>query len=309
LALAALLIKRPNTYFWHHFSNALHVLVSFALGLLALRLSRLLLSSFRGYWTHYLVACAAVLGLGGLFEIGQFFTRIGTAALSDVLTDGLGGIAGLVMVLSLDPRLPLPLSRPSVGRCSIRLASLAFLGLGLLSSLTAMRNIILHRAQFPLLASFEHPWEAAFVKVGEGEQMSFVPPPSGFTRAHGKQVAKLVFINTGRRPPRLDLAEISGDWSSFSSLDFEVYLPPDQPPMKIKLRLLDDEPKGYDNHFKLILDLKPGDNSFSMPRELIRTGGGSNHPMHLEKIQDVELLIEPPPRPVTLFFDNFRLVR
>jgi hypothetical protein len=79
--------------------------------------------------------------------------------------------------------------------------------------------------------------------------------------------------------------------------------------MKIKLRVLDDEPKGYDNHFKMMLDIKPGTNSFSIPREVIRTGGGSNHPMHLDKIQNIELLIKPPPRPVTLYFDHFRLTR
>ncbi|HMA91230.1 MAG TPA: hypothetical protein VKP30_01030 [Polyangiaceae bacterium] len=300
IAAALLLVERPQNYFWLHFSNMLHVLFSVGLGVVLLRISRLWLSRVLRRGMHYALAGCAVVGLGAIFEVAQGFST-GTASRSDVVLDAAGGLTGLMLALSFDS---IPLSR--LARIGLRVGALAVLLLGLFPSLRAMRRGLLHRVQFPLLASFEHPWEQVFLKARDSDELSFVPPPPEFVRAHGRRVAKSVFIKHGERPPAVRLVDLGQDWSRFSSLDFEIFAPAGQPPVNMTLSLHDDGPMGYDEHFNLVMEIKPGTNTISVPREFIRTGA-SNRPMHLDKFHELVLFIEPPESPKTFYFDHFRL--
>lgn len=307
LALALLLIERPQTYFWIHFSNALHVLISAGMALVALRLSRIALLPAWSRWVHYFASGVLVVGFGAAFELGQVITS-GSPSLYDVLLDALGGLSGLLFGLSIDRQVLVGFPRARVMVWLMRLGALLVLGLGLYPSFKATQNAWLHRGRFPILNSFEYSWEQAFVNVRAADSLRFVRPPNGFARAHGDRVARCEFAGQGDRPPRFKLVDLGGDWSSFSSLDFEVYAPPGQPPVKMTLSLHDDGPMGTEEHFNFDLEFRAGSNTLSIPREFIRTGA-SNRPMHLDKVHELVLFADPFPQSVTLYFDFFRLTR
>ncbi len=305
-------VERPDTYFWWYLSNAMHVVMSGALALAVLRVARLwpnlrssphlrVDASTRPV-ADYVVAALVVFGVGVAIELTQTLTR-GTPNIKDVVYNMLGALGTIAIALSIDRRLT-PSGRPIVAWL-LRFAALVLVGLGLASPARAAQNLILHARSFPVLFAFEHSWERVFIKTGVGEKLEFVDPPSGFDRAQGK-VAKMVFLNTGERRPRLKLIDLVRDWESYDSFDFEVWAPPDTEPLQMTLSFHDDGPLEYEAHFNQVLDIKPGPNTFSIPMEFIRTGA-SNRPMRLNKIENLILFMEPPPRPITLYFDSFRL--
>jgi hypothetical protein len=304
LAVFLATVHRPSGHLWPHLFNAAHVLISVVVAVVALRLSRRFLAkTFPGRSAHYWVAAAVVFCLGGGLELAQFVIP-GEPSLKDLVGDLLGGSAGLLFALSLDDHSAPGRGSPTARRWLLRGVSVGLLCWGLLPSAKGAAAVARQSRAFPRIAGFEATWEKYFVSAGDGAELAVEPPPAEFTRARGHAVGRVVF--TQAKYPKLELSDLTGDWSSYASLVFEVYSP-EKSPVKLTVSIHDDGPvREYADHFNTVLAVSPGQNTISLPVDFVRTGA-SNRPMHLGRIESIVMFLTNPPRPVTLYFDEFRL--
>lgn len=117
-----LVVPRPTGLLWDNLFNAAHVAVSFVVGLACLRLSRRLLSRrLCKPQSHYLVSLGCVAAVGGGVEALQFVVP-GTPSVTDVVRDLLGGVALVLVALSVDRQ-----TMPTAGGSCVERVSFASL--------------------------------------------------------------------------------------------------------------------------------------------------------------------------------------
>jgi VanZ family protein len=303
--VALLLVPRPDGLLWDNLFNASHVATSFLLGLACLRLSRHLFArQFRSSWLHYLVSLGLVAAIGSGVEALQFIVP-GTPSLTDLGRDMLGGLALVLVALSVDRRTLPRASRTSTGRWGLRGAAVFCFIIGLFPMLVAAASAAYRHHDFPRLARFDSVWGRHFVVVNDGAFLSIEPAPTGFACARGKLVAKVVFP-ANHAYPKLELEGPFGDWSSYKELAFDVFSPASAP-ISLVLRVHDRQHRyAYKDRFNTKLTIRPGSNTFSIPLDAVRTAP-TGRSMDMAAIASVAVFALQPPQSLTLYLDDFRL--
>ncbi|MBN1608694.1 MAG: hypothetical protein JW940_18850 [Polyangiaceae bacterium] len=305
LPLGWLLLRadRPSGPVWTIVFDAAHVVLSAGLASVLLRLSpRLLSGVFSRAGMHHVVAGGTVLVVGGGLEIAQFFVP-GEPSLPDLARDALGAAAALVLSHSRHVEPTRAWGRRRLRAWALRALGASLLCLGLAPSFGAARAILLRHRAFPVLLTFESAWETRFASTTGNATLEFVPPPRDFTRAQGHGVGKVVFA--GSKYPALELDEPFGDWSAFDALVFDVYSP-EPGPIGLGIRVHDrGHGHAYDDRFNAEADIRPGQNTISIPVAAIRATSGRS--MRLDRIQAAIVFLYRPRRATTLYFDSFRL--
>jgi hypothetical protein len=281
--------------------------LSFVVGLAGLRISRRFLAQrLHGSWSHYLVSLGLVAAIGGGLEALQFVLP-GTPAMTDWVHDVLGGLALVLLALSVDPRTLPRASRSPVGRWLLRGTGFACLVVSLIPMLATAYAAVFQRCSFPRLTRFDSVWGRHFVEVDDGASLSMTSPPIGFASSKGTRVAKAVFAANGSYP-KLELTGPLGDWTTYRILAFDVYSPASTT-VSLALRVHDREHRfEYEDRFNTELAIHPGDNSIAIPLEAIRAAPVGRR-MDMTAIASVLVFVSRPPDPLTLYFDDFRLER
>ena len=306
VAVLAIRLGRPRGMLWPHVYDAVHITCSALLALIALRLSRRVLAGvFQHPMWHYLIAAAVVTGVGGGIEVLQLVGP-GHASVGDVIRDSLGGLSALLFALSIDRDRGQDVAASALRRWGLRAAAAVVFCLAFSSTARAIGAFALRYERFPTLANFEPPWERDFIEAGGGAVLTVQPPPNVFTRAHGKAVAKVVFAKGKGTYGGLELSRLVGNWSSYGALIFEVYSA-ETSPVSLELRVHDRHHRSkYSDRFNTSLVVPPGQTTVSIPIESIRNGP-TGRQMDMAGIRGIILFLVSPAKPVTLYFDDFRL--
>lgn len=304
LALILVKVKRPAGLLWPQLFDASHVLVSGLLALVALRLSRRVLADrFASPWPHYAVAAAVVFAVGAGLEVLQLVMP-GQASLRDLVLDVIGGAAALLFALSVRDPSGRSLGRSAATRWALRGAALCVLALGLAPSARSVVRFAARTRTFPLLADFEAAQERRFLSANDGAVLTRVPPPSGFARARGRSVGRVVF-GSGTYP-NLELADLAGDWSKYTALVFDVFSPEPRS-VSIKLRVHDrGHGSSAGDRFNREIRIPPGESTVRVPTESIRAAP-RGRTLDLTDVESVILFMRKPETPTTLYFDGFCL--
>jgi VanZ family protein len=291
-----LLAHLPGGLVWPKVFDALHALLSGAVALMVLRLSRRLFQPFfRGVLVHYAIAVlfAGVLGAG--VEVAQMFTQ-NDPSLKDFARDILGALAALACAVSLD-RTQTWSRRPWV-RWALRLGAVAILCRVAYPAVQAELQLRERVARFPRLADFESESEVPFVYGDNGAKLTRVDPPSGFALAEGR--AGNVTFARGEEYPKLEVSTV-GDWSKARALVFDVYS--DSPDTVTLAVRIDDK---QDRRFNTDLTIPPGQSTQRILTQDLRSSAEKAE-LDLAHMKAILLFLRRPSEDMVLTFDSIRL--
>jgi len=268
-------------------------------GLIALGLRALLSGSRRMKGRRPPVdvwAFSGALAIGAITELAQI-PGPRDADLRDLARDGLGALAFLVVRATLSRRVPWP--RALLGWC---------LGLGLLVPVAwpvAVVGHAYHRRDraFPMLASFDHPWERVFVSGGSA-RIERVRPPEGWTSTSGARVGRLELHPA--RYTGLQIVEPYPDWRGYQELVLDLYSGLSRP-VTLHLRANDHRhDQTYADRFNLEWELEPGAHALRVPLSAVREGPVERR-LDMAGIQNLTLFVVNPADTLVLHLDSIRL--
>ena len=295
--LAFILIAHlPGGLVWGRVFDALHTVLSGAVALVVLRLSRRLFQPvFRGPLVHYAIAVLLVSVLGAGIEITQRFTH-GDPSLKDFARDILGALAALACAVTLD-RTQVWSRGPWV-RWALRLGAVAILSCVVYPVVRIECQVRERAAMLPRLADFESDSEAPFVYADLGATLARIEPPAGFLLAKGH--AGRVTFPAEKEYPKLEISA-DGDWSKARDLVFDVYS--DSPSM-VRLSVRIDDQR--DRRFNTRVTIPPGQSTQHILTEDIRSTA-ENAELDLAHMKAILFFLPQPKVTTVLTFDSVRL--
>jgi VanZ family protein len=165
------------------------------------------------FWAQALATLGICLVVGALVELFQYdFHRTPDAA--DVLKDVIGGLFGIFFLLG---------SRKALRARALtvfQIITIGLVGLQVYPVLTALSDEFFAREQFPVLASFETPWEVARWR---GSAAFAVDRSIHLDGKHSLRVQ----LSTGRYSG-ITLNYFPGNWQGAKGVRLSVYNPTDQ---------------------------------------------------------------------------------
>lgn len=278
--------------------DAGHVLLFGAVALGALAVFRSAIPwPGRGRWLHYALALVLVIGLGVATEILQIFASR-DPGLGDFGRDLLGGAAALFVVLAFDRH---TWSAHPVARVLLLVGALSAAVWGMAESAWVYRDYLRRDAAFPRLCTFDAPWESRFVR-GNDAALLRTDPPAEWTAALG-QAGCVEFDRAAY--PGLWLSEPVPDWTGYAALEFEIW---SEAPAELFLRVHDRaHDQRYTDRYNRALPILAGANHFRIPLAEIEAGPHDRR-LDLREVAGVAVFAAEPAGPLTVWFDEFRLV-
>ncbi len=281
-----------DTHFLRELLSTGHILVFGLIALLTLELQQSRDAK------AYLRAFAVTLALGAASEFLQSFSPDRHSSLGDLARDASGAAVFLCLAALW--------GRESLGSISsVALAVVAVLSLsaGVAPLVLLSRDYAGRNAAFPKLCCFTGTWEQRFVETNSVELEPVAPPPG----ERGTGWARLRF--SPAKWPGVTIEEVYPDWRDYEALSFEIY---SDNPVSVALGLrVDDrahDNRDYYDRFNRNLSIEPGLNSFQVPIAEI-LDAPSNRRMSVRHMRRILLFAVDPPRPFTLYWNGFRLVR
>ncbi len=245
-----------------------------------------------------IVVVASVLACvvtGAAVEIIQS-TMVGRdSSWSDLFLDTIGAAAGGAVFLSFYAKRAL--------RIIYLAGASALLTVSLSSPLLWLYAGYQRDRAFPLIADFENTWLNKFIDTEYSASYSIVPAP-GDWKENSSNVVKVDF-DTGPWPGLIS-RDVSDDWRNYNYFVFEVFNPQQQE-LQLVLRINDKHHNNrHADRFNRTYEIKPGHREIKVAIDDI-TRGPSTRKMDMEHVFGTMVYMLRPPRPYTLYFDNFRL--
>jgi VanZ family protein len=225
---------------------------------------------------------------GGLVELMQARTgRI--PELFDVLSDGAGALAGLLLVMA----------RVS-GRWRMALASVALLaGLFAYPSAISAWDESWARYQFPLIADMEGRFQADRFGGAYSQRRRIVDPEDPANHLLEVRFFPALY-------PRFSLRDLPRDWSSFAGFSFTAINPgPDPFFLMVRVDDIHHDNRPADRYL-LRLTLQPGRHRIQVPLDAVTTAPDSR-PMDMTAISKVLFYGYNLKEDRAVHFDDFRL--
>jgi VanZ family protein len=248
----------------------------------------------------YAFVLAVAAGMGLVTELLQ--SRVARDAdATDFGRDLFGALAAVFLVMSWRARIQL--------RAPAVIWSLAVAGLlsgiaGVWAPASVLMDYRARDAAFPILADFEQDWEGTFL-VERGTSTRIVAPPTGWDRDHGRVLATL--FEEGDLPA-ISLLEPQSNWSGFTEMEFDVFLP-DSTPLDLFVRIDDNSHNGaYSDRYNGTFALLPGQNHVVVPLEEVKQAPRTRA-MNLHAVRSISFFGGKEFRGVTLYFDNLQLTK
>lgn len=248
---------------------------------------------------NYLYAAAVTIAIGVFAEAAQI-PGPRDAEFSDLLVDATGAIGALGLIALFD------------GGMRRRLGDRAFAGVVLVgaASLTSALGptawlsyvwVSQHRAA-PVLLDFESHWERAVFSQSPGHRPDVVPAPAGWPIdghvAHVRESARYgTLIRLTPYP----------DWSGYGSLSF-IAASGDGSTEEVLVSVRDVRRQGerHNNRFDRTIEVGPEPKRFRISLDDVRATAG-DRPFDLVHVESLTLDADRPHRPISLYFDDFRL--
>jgi hypothetical protein len=156
---------------------------------------------------------------------------------------------------------------------------------------------------FPVLASFDDGWEETFL-TGRESAFRLTVAPDGWAGDRGDV---LVAEYEATDYPALTLREPQSDWSAYTQLEFDVFNG-ESTGIDLLVRIDDNSHNGYySDRYNGRHPLDRGANRVTIQLEDVRQAPRSRS-MNLHAVRSLTFFLEKVGRPVTLYFDDLRLV-
>ena len=275
-------------------------------GLITFALFVLSINFGRDAWpreVHYGVAGLIALILGGITELMQSFTTR-QPDIFDYLRDVIGVICALSVLATWDKQL-IHLRRltQSPLKHVVRIVAMGMI-LVVLSPVVIWSQAYWHRStSFPWICRFDAGWELLFVGTDKSE-LTVVPSPRDWKKAQDDHVGRIEFYPD--RYPRIEIEEPYPDWRGFSHLTFEIYSELNEV-ITLFVRIHDSTHNGkYGDRFNSKIPVSSGLTRVRISLDEIRKGPLQRE-IDLSLIRSIQIFAVDPPRPLTLYLDDFRL--
>ncbi|WP_133112136.1 hypothetical protein [Candidatus Scalindua japonica] len=105
--------------------------------------------------------------------------------------------------------------------------------------------------------------------------------------------------------PGVELNKFNPDWSSYSTLNFDMYHQ-EETPLLFTIRIDDQNAPSFHNRYNHESTLKYGMNHISLPLNRLHTSG-TNRRIVLATVQQVIIFLVQPRKKHTIFLDNIHL--
>ncbi len=246
------------------------------------------------------VIAATLFATGFATEFGQRFVGR-SAAIHDAIANGLGILAATLCYFAWHYKQAHPQRRA----VSVALLAAAGISIGMASwaPVGMLRDILVARWQFPLIASFES--KTALLR------WDFLRSKGRLTTdgvTHGSYAMEVTVSATATPGPML--YEVNPDWTNMKTLELDVVLDKAYPRESVQLmvRVIDRFHRNYDTDtFRSYWTLKPG-----QPQHLCITRdqiihGPDTRKIDLANIRHIVLTVMEPGVTTTLRVDNVRL--
>ena len=131
------------------------------------------------------------------------------------------------------------------------------------------------------------------------------PPPAGWEDNRTSSTGEVTFA-TGVDYPGFIIDDPVPDWTGRAALRFAVYSAEDT---SVTLHMTVEDHlhnREYTDRFNRSFTILPGANRVSIPLEAVESGP-TGRPMDMRSIANINVFVYRPARPVTLYFDDFRL--
>lgn len=248
---------------------------------------------------RFSVQCLLTLGisltLGVFVEFFQYgFHR--TPDAGDVVRDVIGGLVGVFFLLGSRKTL-----RTKV-LVVFQMITICLVGLQIYPVFAALTDECLAREQFPVLSSFETPWEIARWRGSAAFSID------GSIHVDGNSSLR-VQLRTGRHSG-VRLKYFPGNWEGAKGFRFSVYNPSAQA-LSIICWIQDQHyEKGrtqYTDRFNRLYELPPGWTTIDIDIQVLHSALNGRR-MDLGHIEGVGFFTRDLPRPRVVYIDDVRLV-
>lgn len=293
-----LTVKLPaHNPIWVSLQNSGHALVFAGLFCAAYYLLSSLKSQISTPWriAGAFIICT-VLAL--LSEFIQQFLANRAATVSDLIFDGVGIIAGVMIVFLV--------RRGS--RIVVRLACFVVASSLLL---TAFYEPISWSASYryrdnnaPVLVDFESVFENNFHYVNASSLDVSVPPPSWKEKPGASRVGKITYLKG--RWPVFKFQHVYPDWTGYETISFEIF---NAEAERVRMTFrIDDIHHNYTNEDRLDYRYwaEPGHNKITIPLTVVRDAP-ENRETDMENIKDIMWMAHQVETPKRIYLDNVRL--
>jgi hypothetical protein len=290
---------------WADIFNAGHVVMMGVFSLVMLGLSSDALEGMLpSRLSHYVVAFFITVAVGALSEVAQIPGPRNADAL-DVARDATGAFCFLGLNMTWDKSLS-PLwqrwgrwSRPAA--VSLILVVLVF------SWSTALRWTVafyLRDSSFPVLATFDSPYEHLFRTTRNAAVEPTAAPETWSTETHTGKVGKVVFQPSTRSGFAIN--RVPPDWSGYRSIQLNAYLDSGRP-AELVVQLEDIHYRGAtEDRFTYVVGIDSGPNSITVPLDGMGAPSGTR-PLDLHNIAKIYFLTSDSTQTITIYIDNIRL--
>jgi len=299
-------LKLPqDTRLWREIHNTGHTPLFGIVALAAFGLSQLIFPRYAAsHSSHYLVALLAALAFGALIEVIQFWTP-GDPDILDWLRDAAGALSFLGFHFAFAKRKSDHNGKSKNGLKSTFVVLSVFI---LLASFTPLGlwigAYIVRNSALPVICDFDSYGQNKFL-YARMATLDITRESQPWDDEGNGHFGKVQY-RPSKYYPSLIIDEPYPDWTAYGNFKFVAFNPYDTT-VHFGLRI-DDFP-GKKNHparFDSLLGLRPGQNNIRVSIEAI---GGSDQVKRtdLKRIKAIQLYAIRPDRPLTLYFDNFRL--
>jgi hypothetical protein len=224
----------------------------------------------------------------------------------DVLRDATGIISFLGFQSVRDPRLAQFWKlKGGLWHTGGAIISLLLLLVSLLPLIGLTTAYLKRDRAFPVLIDFDAGWPLHFIKT-PGARLSIVPAPTEW-HAPEESRAGLLKLHPARYPG-LSLLEPVADWSGYTYLAFHIYSE-NRETRTLILRVHDRQHNyRFDDRFNTKLTVAPGDNTFRIPLEKIRSAP-RDRKMDMTEIVNMTIFAIEPEQALQYYLSDIRLER
>jgi len=303
LSLMAVLNFPDEDLFWNELQNFAHIPLFGVIALLALYLCNALNRPAAPPIWCYGAAFVTTMTIGFFSELLQM-PGPRDADFGDLIKDAAGASCALAFYATYAGHRFVPVHH--LRRFLIRAAVVGIIAYFVWPVGLEAATKIAHMRVFPLICDFEGFLRTRLIEHNEHAGFNRVRVPVKW-QTNKSRYAGCVTFEDGAYPG-FAFCNIRADWKDFNRLTFIVFSK-EKRSVELHCRIHDTHHNNeYADRFNITLTIKPGGDTIEIPLDQV-AGAPEGRTMDMSAIDCIGIFMVKPLRPVTLYFDDFKLER